>query len=173
MDIFSTQPGAAVAVAGPGIPVGMYLQNWGGYLGFKSIITGFDVQPSGNANFMQSLRDFIYAYVFGERMAPVNIRGISLAHICERLDERIAFPDGTSQFLPAYHGFEYVMAYYNLNRITSTGTPITIVLGLNTVLFGFLMGTQISLADPENQIAQFNLTFQGIPQVTIQDLLNG
>lgn len=173
MDIFSNQPGAVTAVPSPGVPMAMFLENWGGYLPFKSIITGFEVQTMAGVQFMHSLRDFIYVYVFGERIAPVTISGVSMAHVCERIDERIGLPGlpaGRTTFVPNFHGLEYVMYYYNLNRVSSTGAPVGIVLGLDTVLFGFLTGVKVGLTDPERRLASFSLQFQAIPQASLLDL---
>jgi len=166
MDLFGTQPGAVVAVDSPGIPMGMFLEQWGGYLPFKSIITGFEIQMQSGVQFMHSLSDFIYVYVFGERISRVTISGVSFAFVCERLDERTPQADGTSIFTPNYHGLEYVAGFYNTNRVSSSGTPLTIVFGVDTVVSGFLIGCGISLTDNERQLANFSLTFQAIPQTT-------
>lgn len=174
MDIFSNQAGAVVAVPSPGIPMAMFLQGWGGYVPMKSIITGFDVETKSGVQFMHSLRDFIYVYVFGERIAPVTIHGVSFAHVCERIDEVVNNPEtGQTLFQPNYHGLEYVMSYYNAFRVSTFGAPVTIVLGLSTVLFGFLVGNSVRVQDADHQLANFSLMFQAIPQVNILELLQG
>lgn len=177
MDLFSTQPGAVVAVPSPGTPMTMFIQGWGdgssAYIPFKSIITGFSVQTQSGVQFMHTLRDFIYVYVFGERIAPVTINGMCFAHVCERLDEMApvpGFPGGQSVFFPNYHGLEYVLGFYNTYRVSTLGAPLTLVFGISTVLFGFLVGAQVTMADPENRIVQFSLQFQAIPQATLLDL---
>jgi hypothetical protein len=174
MDIFSSQPGSVVAVPSSGVPMATFLQGWGGYLPFKSVITGFEVETQAGVQFMHSLRDFVYIYVFGERIAPVTFSGVSFAHVCERLDERTAFqglPAGRSGFVPNFHGLEYVLNYYNTNRVSTTGAPVTLVLGLNTVLFGFLLGARVGLQDSERRVANFSLQFRAVPQATLLDLL--
>lgn len=167
MDFFSSQPGAVVAVPSPGVPMGMFLDGWGGYLQFKSIITGFEVQSASGVQFMHSLRDFIYIYVFGERIGRVTLTGVSFAHACERLDEAIPTPDAGIQFLPNFHGLEYVLGYYNFAKVSTTGFPITIVLGMSTVLYGFLVGVGVGMQDVDRRVSQFSLSFQAIPQDTI------
>ncbi len=177
MDIFSTQPGAVVAVPSPGTPMTMFIQGWGdgisAYLPFKSIITGFQVQTQAGVQFMHTLRDFIYVYVFGERIAPVTISGMCFANVCERLDEVQGvpgFPGGQSAFFPNYHGLEYALGFYNAYRVTTLGAPITLVFGISTVLYGFLVGANVSMSDVENRVAQFSFQFQAIPQATLLDL---
>ena len=145
----------------------MYLQGWAGYVPMKSIITGFSVETRGGVQFMHTLRDFIYIYIFGERMAPLTIQGASFAHVCERMDETIYNSLGQTTFLPNYHGLEYEMGYYNAYRVTSTGAPVTIVLGISTVLYGFLTGNSVQLQDADHQLATFTLQFQALPQASL------
>jgi hypothetical protein len=150
----------------------MMLAGWGGYVPMKSIINGFQVRTQSGVQFMQSLSDFIYIYVFGERMAPVTISGVSFANVCERQDEAFTDPNtGETVFSPNYHGLEYVMSYYNAFRVSTTGAPVTIVLGLSTVLFGFLTDASIALSDVDTQMATFSLEFKAVPQVNLIALL--
>jgi hypothetical protein len=261
MDIFSSQPGAVVAVPTTGIGVGFFVENWDGYVAFKSIFNGFDIDVHGGVQFMHSLRDFIYVYVFGERIAPLTINGISFANVCERLDEQVSTGNGgggtgggngsgvfgpagggggdfgptggggggnfgpagggggtfgaspsdfgpagsgggdfggggggnnfggfgggggdfgsggggggnvsSSEFLPSAHGLEYVMGFYNADRVTATGSPLTIVLGLETIIYGFLTGAKIRFTDTSRLLANFSLSFMAIPQSTAEDI---
>lgn len=170
MDIFSSNPGAVVAVDGPGTALSLFLEGWQGYAPFKSIITGFGIHTQDGVQFQHSLRDFIYVYVFGERITEVTLSGLSFAHVCERLDNRqdvVGFPQGQSTFRPNWHGLEYVMGYYNTYRVSTTGTPLTLVFGLNTILYGFLVGTSIGFQDTEKLLSTFELTFRALPQTTL------
>src|SRR5262245_17174322 len=106
MDLFSLQPGAVVAVDSPGIPMGLFLEGWEDYPAFKAIVTGFQMQTTAGVQFMHTLQDFIYVYVFGERIAPVTITGMTFAHSCDRLDENYTLPPGQTFFFPSYHGLE-------------------------------------------------------------------
>lgn len=150
----------------------MYLGAWDGYVPMKSIITGFRVHNSSGPMFMHSLRDFISIYTFGERISPISISGVSFAHVCERSDERINIPTtGQSLFFPNYHGLEYVMSYYDVWRVSSFGAPVTIVLGISTVLYGFLTDLDISLQDASQQVCNFTLEFKGTSQTTILEII--
>ncbi len=170
MDIFSNQAGAVAALNSPGVPMSMFLDGWAGYVPMKSIITGFNFSPKSGAQFSHSLREFINVYVFGDRIAPLSLSGVSFAHSCDRADEVLHLGDGSSLFLPNYHGLEYVMSYYNTYRVSTFGAPVTIVLGLSTVLFGFLTECSIGMQDAENRLASFSLTFQSFPQASILDI---
>ena len=151
-DIFTVAPGTVVAVDSPGIPLQFFLEDWGGYPAFKSIITGFQVQTRSGVQFLHTLRDFIYVYSFGERIGDIRIQGISFAfNHCDLL--------GNATF----HGLEYVLGYYLLNRVASRPTPVTVVLGGATPFFAFLQDVQMSLTSSENMLGQFSYGLKVIP----------
>lgn len=127
-----------------------FLEGWQGFQGFKSIITGFQIQSKGGVQFMHTLRDFIYIYVFGERIGTVVISGLSFQQRCPGQERD--------------HGLEFVMRYYRDNRVESRATPVTIVFGLSTVIAGFLTEMQGALQDPSQKVASFSLSFQSVPQ---------
>jgi hypothetical protein len=150
MDLFSNQRGRVTAIDSPGVPMSLFLEGWGGYFGFKSIITQVRVIAQGGVQFMHTLRDFIYIYVFGERISQMNISGLSFFAPC-----------GSAN---GCHGLEYVNAYYLFNRVSQRATPVTMVLGCGTPFFGFLVGMVIDLNNPEDLIGQFNLDFRVVPE---------
>jgi hypothetical protein len=164
MDIFETQPGVAIALDSPGIPMNLFLEEWGGYSDFKSIITAIGVQAQGGVQYMHTLRDLIFTYVFSERVAPLSIQGVSFAAACEELTDRL---------MPSNHGLEYAFAYYLQNRVTSLGLPLTIVLGLSTPFFGFLDKGSFQMQDTERLLGTFSFNFTTIPQPGMLDLLLG
>ncbi len=160
-DLFLTEPGAVVAVDSPGIPVNFFLDNWGGYPGFKSIVTGIRVQTSSGVQYLHTLSDLVFVYVFGERMGSVTLSGVSFASQCERFGD---------QFFSSNHGLEYAMAYYLFNCVSSLGQPVTMVLGLSTPLVGFLDGATFELSDPAQVVGSWSLNFTAIPQPSPLDL---
>lgn len=149
MDIFNSQIGKVAAIDSPGIPMSLFIEGWGGLFGFKSIITEFKVAAQGGVQFMHTLRDFIYVYVFGERISQMTIAGLSFFYDC-----------GGS----TCHGLEYVNAYYLANRVSERATPITTVLGCGSPFFGFLVGMTIDLNNPADLIGQFALDLRVIPE---------
>jgi hypothetical protein len=152
MDIFETNPGTVVAIQTDATPFSLYVGNWGDYDGFKSIITGFEVQTQDGVQFMHSLQDFIYVYTFGERIGNISVSGISF------------FDDCTD---PIYHGLEYVYGYYLANRTSERGAPISLVMGLSSPFYGFLVGLSMGLTDPDSMLGQFRMEFKTIPEPTI------
>jgi len=148
-DIFSNDPGVVSVFQGPGTPLAFYLENWGDIQFFKSIITGFQVESQGGVQFMHTLRDFIYIYVFGERIGTVIISGLSFQQLC---------PGGDSG-----HGLEDVIAYYGSNRVLERADPVTMVFGLSTVFYGFLTKLTGGVQDPSTKMGSFALQFQTVP----------
>jgi hypothetical protein len=150
VDIFSNMRGVVSAFdVDTGIPCNMYVEGWAGFYGFKSIITEFRVQAQGGVQFLHTLRDFIYIYVFGERIGQASVSGLSFWDTC----------DGGG-----VHGLEWVNYYYLQNRVSQRATPVTIILGSGTPFYGFLTGLTLDLNNPENLIGQYALNFNVIPE---------
>jgi len=124
------------------------LEGWVGFPGFKSIVTGFQLQSRSGVQFMHTLRDFIYIYVFGERIGTVVISGLSFHQQC---------PGGDP-----CHGLESVIDYYKTNSTSERDTPVTIVFGCSVVIDGFLTEIQATLNEPSQRVANFSLSFQSI-----------
>lgn len=151
LDIFSSSPGAVVAVNSPvGIPVRFFVEEWGDYAFFKSIITGFDQINSNGLQTRISMRDFLYFYTFGERPGQFILTGISFAFQC-----------GNPNLLN--HGLEYVYRYYLNNRTNSRGFPILIMMGHETPIYGFLTNVSMGMREGEETIGRFRLQFTTIP----------
>jgi len=153
-----------VALTQPGVPISLFVEGWAGYAGFNAIITGFQAQTRDGVQYLHTLRDLVYVYVFGPRITPVQIQGLAFAIQCENL---------VSLFGGAGHGLEYAFAYYLLNRVSSRGTPVSMVLGQSTPFIGFLDGASFSLVDPERLLGQWSFNFSAIPQPSLLDLLTG
>lgn len=160
MDIYNNIPGTMVAIPAVGVPMVIFMEGWVGPA-YKCIVTGFQLQTQSGVQFMHTLRDFIYVYVFGDRIAPLTISGVAFRiNACPLLNPG----------LPNIHGYEYALNYYNLNRVGTRGRPLTIVLGLSVVLSGFLTESSIGVQDTEHNIANFSFGFQTIPQSTFLDV---
>jgi hypothetical protein len=164
IDIFSSVPGAVTVLDSPGIPMALFIDSWGGYSFFKSIITGVQLQTKSGVQYVHTLRDLIYVYTFGERVSVMQIVGVSFASQCENLQDQLGQPN---------HGIEFAYAYYLNNRVATRGSPVQIVIGLSSLFFGFLDGAQFSVMDPERLLGQFSLGFTCIPQPSLLDLLLG
>lgn len=158
MDILGNIPGAVVAIdSSPGVPASIYMEGWGGYNKFKSIITGFRLQSQGNIQIMHTLRDFVYLYSFGERIGNIVINGFAFTGQCRSLNNVLS-------------GFEYAHGYYLLNRASSRPTPVAIVLGAMTAFYGFLTEFSAEMSDAERMVSTYSFIFKTIPQPSFLDL---
>ena len=174
MEIFSSQAGRVTAIDGDITPLLLEVgddhvddepnSNWGGYGEFRAIITGFGVQQQGGFQFLHTLRDFIYVYVFGERIGQMSIEGIAFNANCEAGPDAI-IEQASGKIGPQYHGLEWVQAYYLDNRITERPDPITIVLGLDTPFYGFLTSLKFEVVDSPDKpfLGHFAMGFHVIP----------
>ncbi len=173
MEIFSAQAGRVTAIEGDVTPLLLELgddpvgeepnSNWGGYNEFRSIITGFGVMQQGGYQFLHTLRDFIYVYVFGERIGQLTIEGLAFNSTCDHPAD-VLDPD-SPDFGAQYHGLEWVQSYYLENRITARPDPITIVLGLDTPFYGFLTSLKFEVMDTPDKpfLGHFAMGFHVIP----------
>lgn len=193
MDIFSSQPGAVVALASPGVPMTFTMENWHlplnnviAYPVGKSILTNIDFRAGGDVGFYHALRDFISVYSFGEHIGQLRLSGLSFASSCNlggsfgQPGIDVAYtrqPDGTvaSQFIPNYHGIEWAFSYYNAWRTSTYGAPIRLQVGHGTLLYGFLHDFEFSGSGDggaaKSQIFEFTMTFSVLPKPSPLDLL--
>jgi len=145
--LFVTQPGQVVAFQEVGaLPLTIFLEGWPGYPSIRAAITQVTGQSMGNFQFLHTLREFIYVYVFGERIGEMMISGVAFSDTCNG--------GGMS-------GPEQIAAYYNQYRLSSYGQLVSIQIGLSGAsrLRGFLTGFQMAAVDAEHQLTQFTLRF--------------
>jgi hypothetical protein len=151
MDVFRSSRGRVAAIDSPGIPMSLYIESWGGFPIFKSIVTSIRVGQQGGVQFLHTLRDFIYIYVFGDRIGTMSITGLSFWDKCDA---------------PGYHGIEYVNGYYLDNRVSQRAAPLTVVIGSGTSFLGFLVGFNFDFNNPDDLIAQFCLELRVVPEAS-------
>ena len=115
------------------------------YIRHNTIITKMGLTASGNFQFLHTIGNDIYVYVFGDRMGQIVLHGISFADQC---------PANTN----SPHGFEYLLRWYAQNRIAARKFPVGVTIGANTVFNGFVLGINSEAADPESRTISFQLT---------------
>lgn len=146
--LFVTTPGQVVAVRDVGtLPISIFLENWPGYPAIKAAITQIAGASSGNYQFLHTLREFIYVYVFGERVGEMSVSGIAFSGGCNGIEQS---------------GVEQISDYYNRYRISKYGRPLSIQIGVSgsASVRGFLTDFQQGISDAQNQLGQFKLTFK-------------
>jgi len=146
-NIFTVEAGTAVAIRDPRVlPITFYIQNWFGYPTRNSIITGFSISSRSNHQFMNTLRNFTYVYVFGERMGDIMITGQTFLGSCDFYN---------------FSGISRTIEYYALNGLYRTGAPVGIAIGA-TVWWGLLTGIDIGVRNPESRLGTFTLKYKSI-----------
>lgn len=152
--IFNDNRGMAGAHIISGLPANLVVQNWNTAGGvakrFKAALTGYRMAGMGGYQFLHSLKDVIYVYVFGERMGEVQISGVAFQGLCG-----LAL-DST--------GLDDIYNFYNENRLSQSGIPISITLGIQTTISAFLIGFEIGTNDPQTGLSPFTLTLRYPPQ---------
>lgn len=153
--IFSRQAGLVASFPDPTLPATttLNIEGWGGFTGFKSIITRVNVSAQGNFQFLHTLGGNIYVYVFGDRIGQLGISGLAFESVCGNTAGAI--------------GIERVLDYYASNRIASRKTPIKVTLGVSTTVAGYLVAVAGDIVDPSSKMYQFSLQFIMAPQSRI------
>lgn len=165
MFVFSQGPGRiGVSITGGGLPFAIGIGGnpsvpaFPAYLLSKAILTGFQLGNRSGLNLSHTLRDRIYAYVFGEKAGRAMISGI-------------AFPDACGAAPGLWTGLDAVYAYYEVVRVSQRGLPATLIFGPNTALVGLLSDFGFSLEDAQTGIGQFGFTFQTFPRNAVFGLV--
>ena len=148
-NIFAVAPGVAAAFIDPRVlPISFGFTGWYGFAAMSSIVRGISIASRGNYQFLNTLRNYIYVYVFGEKMGDITISGLTFIGGCHR---------GAN-----FNGYTSLINYYGNYAIANTGSPIGIQIGM-VGLYAFLVGVQIKLQNPEARIGQFVFHFKMIP----------
>lgn len=148
MNVFSNRPGRAIMVPDVGFPLTINLGDWPGGNNLKAVITSFSLGSMGNFQFLHTLRNFVYVYVFGERISEINIGGVAFAGDCEH---------------GALSGIENLWDYYQKNKIAAKGTPVAIAVGTQMSFQGFLTGFSVNVANPDLGLTQWGMRFHFHP----------
>lgn len=112
----------------------------------RAIITQAGIVENGNYQFLHTLNETIYAYVFGDRIGELRIAGMSFAHPCD------GQPSGMKQ----------IIDNYRTNRIANRGGPVQVSFG-ETDYKGFLVGMTIDITDPERNLGQWAYRLNTFP----------
>jgi hypothetical protein len=82
-NIFSSGAGKVVAVDGEAVPVHFAVDGDNNtFHDLKAIVTSVGLQSQGGFQFMHALREFIYLYVFTERVGEIVINGLAFPETC-------------------------------------------------------------------------------------------
>lgn len=129
------------------------LPGWGGFAGFKSILTGIEINERANFQFQHTLGNEIFIYVFGDRIGTFNVNGVSFYDTCG--------PSGAALGEP---GITRVLRYYRVNRLSNRAAPLLVTLPPATVLRCYLMAFRGRVADPALRLFEFSMQLALIPE---------
>ena len=150
--IFSKAAGQVQSLPDQTLPanVSLRLEGWGGFTGFKSIITRVTVAAKGNYQFLHTLGGQVFIYVFGDRIGQLSVTGVAFDSTC-------GDPAGTL-------GIEHVLNYFSANRMANRKTPIKLTIGATTTLQAYLLDTMADVADTKARLWQFTLVMALVPR---------
>lgn len=135
------------------------------YTGHKSIITRIGLSASGNYQFLHTIGNDVYVYVFGDRMGQIQIHGISFQGDCTSGGGGIrgTQPSAGIGTSGGNHGFELLYAWYEENRLAARLSPVDITIGTNTTFSGFVTALTGTVQDPLHRTIEFTLTIATLP----------
>lgn len=148
MLIFSN-PGRVVALETPALPILVSMTCWDSRK-FKAIITQVSVSNQGGYQFLHSLREYIYIYIFSERIGELAVNGMTFMGDCGDYGE------------PGNSGIERVLQYYNAMRATKRLAPVVVQIGATT-FSGFLLGAKAEITDSDTGLGRFAFKFHFPP----------
>lgn len=149
-NVFSIRPGYVVRLEDDVAGAAFTLKVEGFQEELNALLTGVSVSSRANVQFQHTLRNLIYAYVFGERLGEMTLSGLCLRGRCEE--------EGVGG-----HGLEGVQDYYNRYGLASFGNFLSVEIG-GTAYRCLLVGFQAGLNDPERLLGQFQLQCQYLPR---------
>jgi len=120
----------------------------------ESIVTRISVTEEVNKQLVHTVGNKTYLYVFGDRVGNLTIDGVAFAPTCP-CDEK-----NTANLSP---GFERILEWYNTNKASQRASPLTIVLGSNTVLKGFLVNFSLRVIDVPLRMFEWSMLLHTVP----------
>jgi hypothetical protein len=122
----------------------------------KSIITRVTVSHNCNFQFLHTIGNDIYIYVFGDRIGQITISGLSFP-------ATNVYPGGEGCEV-GEHGFEHIMRWYEQYRVARRQDPIQITIGANKTIKGFVVALTGDVVDPATRMFQYNLQMMVLPE---------
>ena|ERR1039458_3296952 len=152
--ILSTSPGSVVAIAAPAEqaafqPLVAVEYNQLSFQQSQSLITRVMISNQTNHQFLHTLGDDIFIYVFGDRIGEMVLSGLALS---------------TCPGVGGPHGVENLMEYFNENKLSNRDTPMNIAIGRSTTVQAYMTDFQADTSDFHSLVMQYRLGFSLLPQ---------
>ncbi len=121
------------------------------------IITAIGYSQAVNAQFLPSLADLVYLYVFGDKMGRVEVSGICFDHTCS---------DST-----AMQGVNRTLSYYRDNRAAVKNQAVKVKLG-NNEINGFIIDLSVTTREASYKTMDFRLNIAALPRSADQSTID-
>jgi len=152
MIVFQGQPGRVVTIKDPAVPARVRpLARPKPNISIseqKSIITHITVAQATNHQFLHTLGNDIFIYVFGDRIGQIELSGFSFVENC----------GGGGR-----HGMELMLDYFEQNKLSARKEPMQILVG-QVPFQGFLTNMTNTVVDPATWLTQFKASIAVIPE---------
>ena len=119
----------------------------------RAIITQAGILENGNYQFMHTLNETVYAYVFGDRIGELRLSGLCFTIPC---------PDFAVRTENDNDGFQQISRMYRDFRIANVNGPVGISFGAIDYK-GFLVGMNLEVIDAERNLGQWAFRFNTFP----------
>lgn len=110
----------------------------------NAVISGVSANTAGNYQFLLTMRNYTYVYLFGEKMGDVIVSGVAAFECAEWT-----------------HGLTNAVSYYNTYGITITGTPVALSFAGYSA-WAFLVGASFNYISAKTRLAQFKFKFKSV-----------
>lgn len=141
---WTRQPAFRVTIAG-----------WG--MRQRAILTSAGVVQNGNFQFLHTVNDQIFVYVFGDRISELRVSGISFGTYVG---------ENPLACYPSQAGTMDVFPFYRQKRIAVKAEPLLVRIGERGMFRAFLTGMNFEVTDPETMLGQFSYSFHSFPADT-------
>lgn len=143
-DLLACRRGTVTTIQGcEGIPGTLKVD---GFDAEAAIIVAPAVAQRVNVQFQTSLKEAVYAYVFGDTMGQIVLSGLAFAQRCE----------GDA------NGVRELFEYYDEYRASVRKEVVTITIS-DKAFGGFLVALSFSPQSPEHMISSFNMEVAVLP----------
>lgn len=115
----------------------------------QSIITRMTVAHQCNFQFLHTIGNELYIYVFGDRIGQITLAGLSFS----------ANASGSN----SDHGFGSMIRWYGDHRVAVRSDPVVVSIGTRTNFEGFLVGFSGDVINPDTRITQWSANIMVLP----------
>jgi hypothetical protein len=144
-DLLACRRGTVTTIEGcEGIPGTLSVD---GFDAKAAIIVAPAVAQKVNVQFQTSLKEAVYAYVFGDQMGVISLSGLAFASRCD--DDS--------------NGVKELFEYYDDYRASVRKEVVTVTIS-DKAFSGFLVAMAFRPQNPEHMISAFNMEISVLPE---------